>query len=236
MRGRIQHPDLFEWAMLIQQPAPGHGELCQKLPPDPEAQFPPGLDECRQEFRQQPEAVGNDRCDVCIAQCDSESAIQASSKGEITASNRHIRHASNIIDSRGCSEDLELREVNADIAQEKARPYTPGHYDGRAFDWAILGYGSGYPSASGLDAPYGAIGIFSIVAAETLIVWLMYYEGRTLIRLWLNGRTTEHHLPIPLWIPEGFFFVGLSLLALQLLVMFLKLLIQLEEENPSLKI
>ena len=137
---------------------------------------------------------------------------------------------------RGCSEDLELREVNADIAQEKARPYTPGHYDGRAFDWAILGYGSGYPSASGLDAPYGAIGIFSIVAAETLIVWLMYYEGRTLIRLWLNGRTTEHHLPIPLWIPEGFFFVGLSLLALQLLVMFLKLLIQLEEENPSLKI
>ena len=78
--------------------------------------------------------------------------------------------------------------------------------------------------------------LFSIVAAETLIVWLMYYEGHALTRFWMNGRTTEHHLPIPLWIPEAFFFVGLTLLALQLLVMFLKLFIQLEEENPSLKI
>lgn len=65
---------------------------------------------------------------------------------------------------------------------------------------------------------------FSVVLAEILVLGLMVYQWRTVAKLWNRGSTTEHYLPIPLWIPEAIFFAGLSLLALQLLVRFCRLM------------
>ena len=80
------------------------------------------------------------------------------------------------------------------------------------------------------------LGVLSILAAEVLVVWLMFFEWRAITRLWIRGTTSEHHLPIPLWIPEAFFFVGLALLAIQLVVMFFKLIVLGQQDEATLKL
>ena len=80
------------------------------------------------------------------------------------------------------------------------------------------------------------LGLLSILAAEVLVLWLMYFEWRAVSRLWARGTTSEHHLPIPLWIPEFFFFVGLTLLAIQLVVMFFKLVVLRQQNEATLRI
>jgi TRAP-type C4-dicarboxylate transport system permease small subunit len=65
---------------------------------------------------------------------------------------------------------------------------------------------------------------FSIILSQVIVVWLMYFVWRSVAKLWSRGTTSEHYLPIPLWIPETIFFVGLALLSLQLLVKFLRLI------------
>lgn len=84
--------------------------------------------------------------------------------------------------------------------------------------------------------PRFAAELFSVVAAGWLIVWLMYFEWRAIAKLWTRGTTSEHYLPIPLWIPEAFFFVGLALLALQLLVRLLRLVTQGQGKDALLKL
>lgn len=77
---------------------------------------------------------------------------------------------------------------------------------------------------------------FSVVVAGSLIVWLMYFEWRAIAKLWARGTTSEHYLPIPLWIPETIFFIGLALLALQLLVRLLRLITQGQDKEALLKL
>lgn len=78
--------------------------------------------------------------------------------------------------------------------------------------------------------------VFSILTAGTLVIWLMFFEWRTVARLWSRGTTSEHYLPIPLWIPEAIFFVGLTLLALQLFVRLLKLVVLGHDAQQTLKL
>lgn len=77
---------------------------------------------------------------------------------------------------------------------------------------------------------------FSIVTVELLAVWLMFFEWRSISKLWIRGTSSQHSLPIPLWIPEAIFFIGLGLLALQLLVLFLRLVAHGNAENAILKL
>ena len=67
-------------------------------------------------------------------------------------------------------------------------------------------------------SPRFAAEAFTIVATELLILCLMYYQWRTVSKLWIRGSVSQHYFPIPLRIPEAIFFIGLVLLALQLLV------------------
>lgn len=76
----------------------------------------------------------------------------------------------------------------------------------------------------------------SVVLAEMLVLGLMYFEWRAIAKLWRRGSTTEHYLPIPLWLPEAIFFAGLSLLALQLLVRLCRLLATGRATEAKLKI
>ncbi|UJQ95141.1 TRAP transporter small permease [Mariluticola halotolerans] len=77
---------------------------------------------------------------------------------------------------------------------------------------------------------------FCIVSVEILIVWLMYFEWRSVAKLWARGTTSEHYLPIPLWIPAAIFLVGLALLGLQILVRGARLISHGYDENSLLKL
>jgi len=75
---------------------------------------------------------------------------------------------------------------------------------------------------------------FSIVCAEALVLFLMFYEWRSIVKLWRRESVSQHYFPIPLWIPESIFFAGLALLALQLLVRLCRLATPGREEEASL--
>ena len=75
---------------------------------------------------------------------------------------------------------------------------------------------------------------FSIVCAEALVLFLMFYEWRSIAKLWRRESVSQHYFPIPLWIPEAIFFAGLSLLALQLLVRLCRLASPGREDESSL--
>ncbi len=77
---------------------------------------------------------------------------------------------------------------------------------------------------------------FAIIATEMLVLGLMYYQWRTVAKLWLRGSVSQHYFPIPLWIPEAILFIGLALLALQLLVKFCRLVALGVERDESLTI
>ena len=78
--------------------------------------------------------------------------------------------------------------------------------------------------------------VFSIAGAEILTVGLMIYQWRLVAKLWNRGSVSQHYLPIPLWLPEAIFFVGLTLLAVQLLVKFCRLLFDGLEPEEQLTI
>ena len=77
---------------------------------------------------------------------------------------------------------------------------------------------------------------FSVVLAELLVLGLMFFQWRAIAKLWKRGSTSEHYLPIPLWLPEAIFFAGLALLALQLLVRMGRLLATGRATDATLKI
>lgn len=77
---------------------------------------------------------------------------------------------------------------------------------------------------------------FAIAATEVLTVWLISFQFNATLRLWSKGTTSEHHLPIPLWIPESFFLLGLTLMAFTLLIQFMRLLITGQMNEQALNI
>ena len=78
--------------------------------------------------------------------------------------------------------------------------------------------------------------LFSIVGATTIAIFLMYFVWRAVDKLWSRGTTSEHYLPIPLWIPEMIFFIGVLLLTFQLLIRLARLLVVGLEQDARLKI
>ncbi len=64
----------------------------------------------------------------------------------------------------------------------------------------------------------------TLVAAIAMLAFLISYQWFILSRDFVRGTTTQNMLPIPLWIPDTIFFVGLMLLALQFVVRLLLLL------------
>lgn len=69
-----------------------------------------------------------------------------------------------------------------------------------------------------------AAAVFAILATEALVLWLSWFQFNTTAKLFAQGRTSETYFPIPLWIQQGIFLVGLWLVALTLLVNLLRLL------------
>ena len=84
--------------------------------------------------------------------------------------------------------------------------------------------------------PRFAAEAFTIVATEILILCLMYYQWRTVSKLWIRGSVSQHYFPIPLRIPEAIFFIGLVLLAIQLLVRLCRLGVVGVEKDETLTI
>ncbi|WP_328805925.1 TRAP transporter small permease [Salipiger abyssi] len=64
---------------------------------------------------------------------------------------------------------------------------------------------------------------FAIASSGGIMWFLAARQWQTVAKLFDRGSTSEHLIPIPLWIPESFFFVGLVLLLLQIIVRALRL-------------
>lgn len=66
--------------------------------------------------------------------------------------------------------------------------------------------------------------IVAIVSTMMIASVLVFYASKSMVRNFETGRLSQHYFPIPLWIPEAIFVVGMALLLLQLLVRLARLL------------
>ena len=81
-------------------------------------------------------------------------------------------------------------------------------------------------------------------AAEALVLlvsagifgFLINYQWNSVAKLWTRGSVSEHHLPIPLWIPEMILLTGLVLLFFQIVVRALHFAVVGLQEERTLKI
>lgn len=64
---------------------------------------------------------------------------------------------------------------------------------------------------------------FSVVMAGSIMWFLLTHQWGSVFKLYSRGSTSEHFIPIPLWVPESFFLIGLALLLLQFIVRGLRL-------------
>lgn len=75
---------------------------------------------------------------------------------------------------------------------------------------------------------------FALVSSLAAFGILLVYAWQILARDFMRGTTTQHMLPIPLWIPEGIFLIGLFLLFLQFFARLLRLLTVGQDEEATL--
>nr|WP_277347905.1 TRAP transporter small permease subunit [Salipiger mangrovisoli] len=75
---------------------------------------------------------------------------------------------------------------------------------------------------------------FALGSSAAIMWFLAIHQWKTVAKLFERGSVSEHLIPIPLWIPESFFFVGLVLLLLQMLVRALRLVLVGHAEERAL--
>lgn len=66
---------------------------------------------------------------------------------------------------------------------------------------------------------------FAISTSAGIMAFLAIHQWAAVTKLFSRGSVSEHLVPIPLWIPESFFFVGLVLLLLQMVVRAIRLVV-----------
>ncbi|NDV49358.1 TRAP transporter small permease [Yangia sp. PrR003] len=75
---------------------------------------------------------------------------------------------------------------------------------------------------------------FALGSSAAIMGFLAMHQWKSVAKLFERGSVSEHLIPIPLWIPESFFFVGLILLLLQMLVRALRLIVVGHAEERAL--
>lgn len=66
---------------------------------------------------------------------------------------------------------------------------------------------------------------FAISTSAGIMAFLAMHQWSAVTKLFARGSVSEHLIPIPLWIPESFFFTGLVLLLLQMVVRAIRLVV-----------
>lgn len=66
---------------------------------------------------------------------------------------------------------------------------------------------------------------FAISTSAGIMAFLAIHQWSAVTKLFARGSVSEHLIPIPLWIPESFFFVGLALILLQMVVRAIRLVV-----------
>jgi len=66
---------------------------------------------------------------------------------------------------------------------------------------------------------------FAISTSAGIMAFLAIHQWSAVTKLFARGSVSEHLIPIPLWIPESFFFAGLVLLLLQMVVRAIRLVV-----------
>jgi hypothetical protein len=97
----------------------GNVPLLDEASPDPEAKLAPFPHQRRQEIEEQPKMVGRDRRDVGVAPRHGVAAIEALAKGETRAADGQFGRAFQPRRAHDRPQNLQLREVDAEIAREQ---------------------------------------------------------------------------------------------------------------------
>ena len=77
---------------------------------------------------------------------------------------------------------------------------------------------------------------FALAASGAIIWFLMAYQWKSVLKLFARGSKSQHFIPIPLWIPETFFLVGLFLIFVQIAVRSLRLVAVGHAEERAVKL
>lgn len=64
---------------------------------------------------------------------------------------------------------------------------------------------------------------FVLLSVGYITWFLIAYQWKSVSKLFARGSTSQHLIPIPLWIPESFFLIGLCLILFQIIVRTLRL-------------
>ena len=156
-RRRVKHADLFERSGLVERPAPLPAQFVQEAAADPQPQLAPGRAQGRQELLEEPEAVRDDLGDAGIAPGDGEAAILAPPHGEVARPQGAVGHPLDRGGTQHRTQQLELGQIDAEVAAEQARPGAPGQHDRLARDRAAFGHDPRDAAALQFQPPHGAV-------------------------------------------------------------------------------
>ncbi len=154
----IEHAHRFERRSFVQTPAPRHSPFLGPAAADPKAQLFPMQPRRRQIREEQPEIVG-DKVDRTHPQCrHGVAAVHPLADAEQPARRRDFRPARQRLGAHDRGQHFELRQFDAEIAAEQARPRATREHDTGAADPPLFGDDTGDAAARGFDAPHRALG------------------------------------------------------------------------------
>ena len=154
MDGRIEDADPLERRFLVQRPGLGHPR------PAAEAQFDRSALVAQRgpEIEREAERVGAQVVDVVAPIRDRVAAVQPLAEAEPPPADRRLGRAGDGFGAHDGRGDAQLRQADAERAQEHRRPDAARDQDGIAGDAALLGHDPRDPSGLDVDAADGASG------------------------------------------------------------------------------
>src|SRR5262245_8611354 len=152
----IERAHRLERRPRVERPAPRDPPLLEKAPADAQAQFVPLSDEGREEIEEQPEAVRRELGDIGVPPRDRVAAIEPLAEGEIVGAGGASWGALDRTRAHRRGEQLELRQLHAEIAAEEPRPGAPCEHHLAAADRPSLSDHAAHRACGCLDAPHGA--------------------------------------------------------------------------------
>src|SRR6185312_5137794 len=156
-RLRVQDADALKGRDRVEGPARRLLELLDEAAPEAQPGVPPLRRGERQERPEEADAVGDNVCDRAGAAGDRVAAVGALAEGEAGGERRALRSAAHAVDAHHGGDDLQLRQSQAEVAAEQARPGAAGEHDAAAGNRSALGDGGSDAPGLGFYAAHGAL-------------------------------------------------------------------------------
>ena len=153
----VENPHRLEGRGFFHSPVAGDAPFLQEAAADAQAQVAPGRAQIGQEVEEEAEAVRRDVRDGGALR-DGVAAIGALAEGEVRGGCRGFGQPFQRLGAQDRAQHLHLRQVEADIAAEEARPGAALQHHGIAGDAPLFRHHPGDAAALAVQAAHGAAG------------------------------------------------------------------------------